>query len=163
MFLIICLFVTVYAENIVFNINDIQCTNINHTYIKYYGQPCDIWNKKIKRDYYKSVFCTINKDSNNNNDITRCSPAFGYSGDNIYANYIITKNCYSDNCKYTLNAEVSLYNPLHPINYMIFIIIIIIINNNNRIYRPWYYHRPWYYPRQWYYNKRETYSYNKLR
>jgi len=157
MFLIVCLFVTVYAENIVFNIKEIQCTNINHRYIKYYGQPCDIWNKKIKRDYYKSVFCTIIKISNNS-DITRCSPAFGYSSDDIYANYTVTKKCYSDNnCKYTLNAEVSLYNPLHPINYMIFIIIIIIINNNNRIYRPWYYHTPWYY------NRRKTYSYNKLR
>jgi hypothetical protein len=159
MFLIIYLFVTVYAENIVFNINEIQCTNINHIFIKYYGQPCDIWNKQIKQYYDKSVICKIHKDSNNN-DITGCSPAFGYKEDDIYANYTVTKKCYfGNNCKYKLNAKVSLYNPIHPIFYMIFIIIIIIFTfNDNNI--PWY-HRPWYH-RPLYYNRRNTYSYNKL-
>ena len=119
------LFNVVYTKNIIFHINEIKCIKIDHPYVKYYGNPCILWrNNMIK--YSNNIYCTLAENSFGEL-ISGCSPAFGNKDSDIIVNYIMNNNsCSEKSCIYTLNAEVSLYNAIHPLYHLIFAIFFII-------------------------------------
>ena len=119
------LFNFVYSKDIIFHTNEINCINIHHQFVKYYGNPCILWRNNMK-NHFNNVHCILAENSFGEL-ISGCSPAFGNKDSNIIVNYIMNNNsCSEKSCIYTLDAEVSLYKPIHPIYYFICTIFIII-------------------------------------
>ena len=127
--LIICtLFVSVICtNNVIFDVNEIECVNTPHKYDKYYTPSCVQWKKELSQHFNK-VTCII-ADSNQHGELySGCSPAYGDTRDSIAVYYQLSKNCENnETCnkqKYKLIANVQLNRPIHPFWNFILIIAI---------------------------------------
>ena len=151
--ILIALGVMAHAKTIVFQTSEIQCTNMEHPYAKYYTLPCVIWTRRMK-PYHNHVQCVFGENSQGT-ILSGCSPAFGTSQDIINVNYIVNNStcCNPETtCDdiYTLDAEVSLNNPIHPVYNFLFIIVCVfallltcISPYKHRHYSSYYFSRPY--------------------
>ena len=112
------------AQNIVFDVKEIQCKEIDHPYNKYYEPPCLKWKRNMKW-YGNKVSCVVSKDLDDNT-LSGCTPAFGEKDDYIRAEYKLNSVCKNNVCdSYEAIAEIRLNNPSHPIVWVFMLIFIL--------------------------------------
>ena len=114
------------SQVIEFDIDQVQCNNVDHPYVKFYGSPCTLWKNEMSKRFQKKIHCAIHHDSEH--DITySCIPTFGRKSDTINIHYEIQRMCTYKNCQYKLTANAGLYDILHPLQYLVLITFSILV------------------------------------